>query len=256
MRIWKIKRETGSRHGGKFTLIELLIVIAIIAILAALLLPALHSARKKAQAIGCMSNLKQVGQAALMYEHDHGRGVESVTWNYIRWQSTLMLDYVDPVRAKSSWVVNIQVRHIQKTRPEATESSGPLKAYGVFACPGQMSDNFTRSFQEANHYGLNRFMGKEAPSTVWGIGYDGTIYYKRVKRPSQRMLIADVKGSGENAYSPKAVSALDYRHILRTNFAFLDGHVESRDLSGTPAPAWGSSGRAYFWGQHPYPGNE
>ena len=256
MRIWKINRERKRRPDGKFTLIELLIVIAIIAILAALLLPALHSARKKAQAIGCMSNLKQVGQAALMYEHDHGRGVESVTWNYMRWQSTLMLDYVDPVRAKSSWVVNIQVRHIQKMTPEATESSGPLKAYGIFACPGQLSDNFTRSFQEANHYGLNRFMGKEAPSTVWGVGYDGTLKYKRVKRPSQRMLIADVKGSGENAYSPKDVSAVDFRHILRANFAFLDGHVENRDLGGCPTPDWGSSGRAYFWGQHPYPGNE
>ena len=255
MRIRKINRETSHSECGNFTLIELLIVIAIIAILAALLLPALHSARKKAQAIGCMSNLKQVGQAALMYEHDHGRGVESVTWNYMRWQSTLMLDYVDPVRAKSSWVVNIQVRHIQKMTPEATES-GPLKAYGVIACPGQLSDQYTRSFQEANHYGLNRFMGKEAPSTVWGVGYDGTLKYKRVKRPSQRMLIADVKGSGENAYSPKDVSAVDFRHMIRANFAFLDGHVENRDLGGCPTPDWGSAGRAYFWGWHPYPANQ
>ena len=254
----RIRNKNGNaprNRGFFFTLIELLIVIAIIAILAALLLPALQSARRKAQSIGCVSNLKQLAQAALMYEHDNGRGVESVTKDYMRWQSTLMLNYVDPVRAKSSGVVNIQVRHIQKMTPEATES-GPIKAWGIFACPGQTSDQYVRSFQESNHYGLNRFMGKEAPSSVWGVGYDGTLQYKRVKRPSQRMLITDVKGTGENAYSPKTVSAVDYRHVLRANFAFLDGHVESRDLPSTPTPDWGCVGRAYFWGQHPYPGNE
>jgi prepilin-type N-terminal cleavage/methylation domain-containing protein len=144
--------QSGGRGG--FTLIELLVVIAIIAILAAMLLPALAAAKRKAQAIQCVSNIKQLQLGWLVYANDF---------------NDAMMPNSPSSTSGQSWVGNITVQDWSardsntnemnyRTNLMAGYMSGQL---GVYKCP---ADNIpSDDGQRIRTYSMQGQVGDKGP---------------------------------------------------------------------------------------------
>jgi prepilin-type N-terminal cleavage/methylation domain-containing protein/prepilin-type processing-associated H-X9-DG protein len=195
-----VKKTPPGRHRSRgFTLIELLVVIAIVAILASLLLPALASAKDRAQAVRCLNNLKHIGLATLLYAQDH--------------QNSVQIDA--PLDPGVTWASILSTN--QNLRP-----------LDIFLCPTYAPRHFTNWFTT---YGVRQ---DPPPENVAG-DFGEILQVDTLSKPSEYLHVADTtsrgrQGIGAEQYyffrvdSEKEVHA---RHAQRANGVFLDGHVEA-----------------------------
>jgi prepilin-type N-terminal cleavage/methylation domain-containing protein len=191
-----------------FTLVELLVVMAVVGILASLLLPALSHARDTARAAGCISNLRQWGLACRQYADDNRDFLPR------RGQGVQPLAQID---RPEDWFNALPPYFNSPSYQSLFAANQKLKAHSdsLFICP------------VAEDPGSNHFLpyGMNMNLSPWNLPQ--ATKFSEVAQPSQVVAMADAPGPYASTFpSAKPYSVLA-RHNGQVNILFLAGQVSS-----------------------------
>ena len=208
-----------------FTLVELLVVIGIIAILIALLLPALNAAREQSKSIKCLSNLRSLGQAAFAYAGQNG-GYFPISHNSFidEWDFT---QTPSGIRPGILWQggTSLAVEQCPSYDAPSTTKSDPFTGYNyntsyVGGGVGEVTPLGNPHVRPAKLGGIHR----SSEIALFGDGQyiSGTNKYMRAPLTMSMTDIGDGVG-----LATRAAGTQGYRHQNRTNVCYCDGHAES-----------------------------
>ncbi|MEI8341913.1 MAG: type II secretion system protein [Verrucomicrobiota bacterium] len=214
-----------------FTLIELLTVIAIIAVLAALLFPAIKSARESANRVMCASNLKQLAAAGLMYIADHD-GMAFANWMDLNdLPNGGMMNYIYPNADPNNWPPNGTYEGTVVACP--SRQRGVTKKLPVYG--GGTKDFYLGA--ETYQDGGNNFWDGMGYARNNAINVNNLPNGKvpNIAKPSKFMMFVDASNWNDGGNLAPQLMRIAPRHDDYANWVFWDGHVEYlKQMYGSP----------------------